>query len=179
MAKQRGGFYFGKPTGTTAVEPPAKREHSGAPTACHTDSAFWSARVIRPSQSCRKMPPYSQERSLVSREPWNKSGGTSPLLCRESPLTQGSRIILSWLERCCCTFPCPRGDGSGRSPGKGSRDWSLVGSGARPQGLKPPAHAVSKLRPGLSFCLVLRRMPGHYPYACFCSIFIVGHVSEI
>lgn len=76
-------------------------------------------------------------------------------------------------------FPASGEDRSGQGPAKGSRDWSLVGSGARPQGLKPPVHAASSLRPGLSFCLVSRRMPGHYPYFCFCSIFIVGHVSEI
>lgn len=164
MAKQRGGFYFGKPTGTTALEPPAKREHSGAPTAYHTDSAFWSARAIRPSQSCSKMPPYSRERSLMSREPWNKSGGTSPLLFRESPLTQGSRIILSWLERCCCTFPCLRR----------GRAWALPqGLGHQCRSFRGPACPVLSLRPGPPWTV------WYYPYACSYSILIPGHVSEI
>ena len=48
-------------------------------------------------------------------------------------------------------FPASGEDGSGQSPDNGSRGWSLVGFGARPQGLKPPISAIFKVLLGLFF----------------------------
>lgn len=50
-------------------------------------------------------------------------------------------------------FPVSGEDGSGQSPVKGSRDWSLVGFGARPQGLKPSISAIFKVLLSLFFRL--------------------------
>ena len=48
-------------------------------------------------------------------------------------------------------FPASGEDGSGQGPAKGSRDWSLVGFGARPQGLKPSISAIFKVLLSLFF----------------------------
>ena len=48
-------------------------------------------------------------------------------------------------------FPASGEDGSGQGPANGSRDWSLVGFGARPQGLKPSISAIFKVLLSLFF----------------------------
>lgn len=50
-------------------------------------------------------------------------------------------------------FPASGEDGSGQRPDNGSRDWSLVGVGATPQGLKSPISAVFKVQSSLFFRL--------------------------
>jgi hypothetical protein len=48
-------------------------------------------------------------------------------------------------------FPACGEDGSGQGPDNGSRDGSLVGVGARPQGLKLPISAIFKVLLSLFF----------------------------
>ena len=48
-------------------------------------------------------------------------------------------------------FPAFRRGRVRAEPANGSRDWSLVGFGATPQGLKSPISALFKVRLGLLF----------------------------
>ncbi len=58
---------------------------------------------------------------------------------------------VSWEKGYCTLFPASGEDGSGQRPDNGSRDWSLVGFGARPQGLKPSISAIFKVLLSLFF----------------------------
>ncbi len=60
---------------------------------------------------------------------------------------------VSWGRGYCTLFPASGKDRSGQRPGNGSRDWSLVGFGATPQGLKSPVSAIFKVRLSLIFRL--------------------------
>ena len=62
----------------------------------------------------------------LSRGPWNNGAGVP--LCRRKPLDKDSRIILFERKGATAPFPASGEDGSGQSPAKGSRDWSLAGS---------------------------------------------------
>ena len=90
----------------------------------------------------------------MSIEPWNTgtaAGGEDmprksiDIRLTDDPVKQKRGLLRP--------FPASGEDGSGQSPGNGSRDWSLVGFGATPQGLKSPLSAIFKVRLSLIFRL--------------------------
>ncbi len=68
-------------------------------------------------------------------------------------------------------FPAFRRGRVRAEPANGSRDWSLVGFGATPQGLKSPISALFKVRLGLLFSAQLfHRLLDTTKPVCFLSI---------
>ena len=80
--------YF--PTDATDTQPSAEPKYTGVLMTHRTALSAPPGQAGNPEAA--KGAAAWPERGLVSREPWNNGAGAP--LCRESPLTQGPRIIL-------------------------------------------------------------------------------------
>ncbi len=104
-------------------------------------------------------PEYAEKRyctdgaELLSIEPWNTAAG-GRAACEDMPrksIDKSSRIILSSRKGATAPFSRhPARTGAGRAH-NGSRDESLVGFGATPQGLKTLISAIFEVHSSLFF----------------------------